>query len=124
MLSFIEKFMVSGFVHGDYTYGLVHIGSIALMVASIPILILYYQGKPKERVERDFRILAWVTIFFYILRRGVEVYEGKPFLEAFWPFYLCNVNTIFLSIYLIFDFKKGKAFFCLLFLKASLMISI
>lgn len=124
MIEFIQQFMMTGFEPGEYAYGLVHIGSIALMVASIPILILYYQSKPKERIERDARILAWITILFYILRRGVDVYQGKPFMEAYWPFYLCNVNTVFLSIYLIFNIKKGRDFFLITGMSGAILMFI
>ncbi len=111
MIAFLEQFMITGFDPGDYTYGFVHIGSITVMLASIPILILYYRRREPNILYRHAKILAAITLFFYILRRGVEVYEGKPFFEAFWPFYLCNVNTVFLSIFLIFDIKKGRDFF-------------
>lgn len=122
MINIIKQFMMTGFEPGDFTYGLVHIGSIALMVASIPILILIYLSKPKERIIRDAKTLAWITLLFYIVRRGVDVYQGKPFLEAFWPFYLCNVNTVFLSLYLIFNIKKGRDFFLITGMSGAILM--
>ncbi len=111
VVQFVRQFLIDGFERGDYTYGTLHVVSIALMLVSIPLLVLHYRKQTEEVVRRDLVILAWITLFFYIIRRGVEVYQGKPLVEAYWPFYLCNVNTVGLSLLLIFDIRKGRDFF-------------
>ena len=102
--------MFDGFVPGDYTMGTVHKMSLYLSLGSIILLVYLLRGKDSKYVHNKMKILAGVSIFFYILHRVVQVIQGDTLLEAFWPFYLCNVNTVLLSIYILFDFKKGKDF--------------
>ncbi len=110
MLGFLEKFLIEGFVHGDYTMGFVHKMSLWLSGLTIILFIILLKGKDSEYVNKRMKIIAAISISVYILRRIVRVYEGETVIEAFWPFYLCNVNTVFLSIWILFDIKKGKDF--------------
>lgn len=102
--------MIDGFVHGDYTMGYVHKMSLLLAATTIIFFIILLRGKDSEYIHKRMKLIAIVSIFVYILRRVVMVYEGDTILEAFWPFYLCNVNTVLLSIWILFDIKKGKDF--------------
>lgn len=110
VMEFLRKFMIDGFVHGDYTMGYVHKMALLLSASTIFFLIVLLKGKDSEFIHQKMKIIAAVSIFVYILRRIVMVYEGDTILEAFWPFYLCNVNTVLLSIWILFDIKKGKDF--------------
>ena len=110
MIDFLRKFMIDGFNPGDYTLGTVHQLSLYISLAFIVILVVLLRNKDALYVHNKMKIIAYVTIIVYIIRRIVRVYTGTGFIEAFWPFYLCNVNTILLSIYMIFDIKKGKDF--------------
>jgi uncharacterized membrane protein YwaF len=110
MIDFFRKFIFDGFVHGDYTMGTVHILSLVFCGVSIIVFTLLLRNKDSKYVHNKMKIIAYFAIIIYLLRRGVRVIEGETFLEAFWPFYLCNVNTILLSIWIIFDLKRGKDF--------------
>lgn len=109
-MEFLRKFLIDGFIHGDYTMGYVHKMSLLLSVTTIVFFIILLKGKDSKFIHNKMKIIAGVSIFVYILRRIVMVYEGDTLLEAFWPFYLCNVNTVLLSIWILFDIKKGKDF--------------
>lgn len=111
MLDFIEKFTITGFEPGDFTHGTIHRASIALMIVTIIVLSFLLRKKDSKYVHNKMKILAYFTLIVYFTRRGIRVYQGMDVFRAFWPFYLCNVNTIFLSIYIILDLKKGKDFF-------------
>jgi len=121
-MAILEQFLFSGFEPGDYTYGFLHIGSIALMMASIPMLIVYYRKQSESRIRVHARILAAVTLTLYILRRFIDVIEGRPFMESFWPFYLCNVNTVILSVLLLFDIRKGRDFFLITGMSGAILM--
>jgi uncharacterized membrane protein YwaF len=110
-MDILRGFFIDGFVPGDYTYGFVHIASIVIALVLIPVLSMYFENKDSDYVYGFLRYIAIFTLLVYVLRRAIDVYQGKPFLEAFWPFYLCNVNTVFLSIFVIFKVKKGQDFF-------------
>lgn len=110
MFEFLRKFMFDGFVHGNFTMGYVHKMSLLLCATTIIFFIVLLKNKDSEYIHNRMKIIAYVTIFFYILRRIVRVIEGETVLESFWPFYICNVNTILLSIWIIFDIKRGKDF--------------
>jgi|GEM_PF-1408484 len=110
MTELIRGFLFDGFVHGDYTMGTVHVMSLILSGTSIILFILLLKNKSSEYVHKKMKIIAYIAIIIYLLRRIVRVIEGETLLEAFWPFYLCNVNTVLLSIWIIFDIRKGKDF--------------
>lgn len=122
MIAFIEGFLFSGFDPGDYTYGFTHIVSIAFMVLSIPLAIIYFRKQSPETIHRVVRVLAAITLTFYIIRRTIDVIEGRMFLDIFWPFYLCNVNTIFLAIILLFDIKQGRDFFLITGMSGAILM--
>lgn len=111
MLEFLEKFIYTGFVGGDYEYGIVHIASIIFVVLSIVILVLVFKARGEKYINKIIRIIAIISLSIYFLRRLSYVLEGDNFLDRFWPFYLCNINTIFYCLYEIFHWKKGKDFF-------------
>jgi uncharacterized membrane protein YwaF len=111
MLDFLKKFMIDGFNPGDYTMGTVHQVSLYLSGLTIVLFAFLLRKKDADYVNKKMKIIAFVSLFFYLLNRFVRVYQGMSVIEAFWPFYLCNVNTLLLSIYIIFDIKKGKDFF-------------
>lgn len=121
-MSLLEQFLFTGFESGDYTYGVVHIGSIVLMLASIPVLVWYYRKQDLTKVRNHMRIVAGITLAVYLLRRGIDVYQGRPFLETFWPFYLCNVNTVILSLLLLFDIKRGRDFFLITGMSGAILM--
>lgn len=122
MKSLIESFLFSGFDPGDYTYGFTHIFSIALMVLSIPLVIVYFRKQKPQTIHRSVRILAGITLGFYLIRRVIDVWEGRSFIDTFWPFYLCNVNTVFLAIILIFDIKRGRDFFLITGMSGAILM--
>ena len=111
MLDFLRKFAYEGFVPGDYTDGTLHILSIILVIASITFFSLYFKNKDPKKMDKVFKIISIVALSIYVFRRSFWVINGQNFFEAYWPFYLCNVNTIFFSLYQIFGWKKGKDFF-------------
>ena len=110
MFDFFRKFFIDGFQRGDYTLGTTHVFALVFTVLSIALLVFLLKGKNEEYVYKRMKLIAYITILVYLARRGIMVYQGETFLKAFWPFYLCNVNTILLSIWIIFDFKKGLDF--------------
>lgn len=110
-MDFLQKFFIDGFEKGDFTYGTVHMFSVVFVLILIPLLIYKFQGKDSDYVYKKLRWLAINTLVVYFVRRGVDVYKGKPFFEAFWPFYLCNINTIFMSLFVALGIKKGQEFF-------------
>lgn len=110
-MNFFSKFFIDGFQHGDYTYGFVHIFSITFVLVLIPYLIYIFKGKDSEYIYGKLKYLAIFTLVIYFVRRGIDVYKGKDFIDTFWPFYLCNVNTIFMSIFVALGIKKGQDFF-------------
>lgn len=122
MIAFLEQFTYSGFVPGDYTYGFTHIGSIALMVLSIPLAILYFRKQSADSVHQSLRVFAGITLVFYIVRRIVDFSMGRPFFDTFWPFYLCNVNTVILSLLILFDVKKGRDFFLITGMSGAILM--
>ena len=111
MIEFINSFFIDGFVPGEYVYGTIHIFSIVFVLILIPFLIYIFKGKSSDEIYNRIRIIAIITLVVYFVRRGIDVYNGKSILEAYWPFYICNINTIFLSIFIIFKVKKGQDFF-------------
>ena len=122
MIDFIQKFVFDGFEPGDYIYGTIHISSMIILFISIVLCSFLFRNKDSEYIHNKLKILAYITLSIYMIRRGIKVYEGESFLKAFWPFYLCNVNTVFLSIYLIFDIKRGKDFFIITGLAGAVLM--
>jgi uncharacterized membrane protein YwaF len=122
MITLIDGFLFSGFDPGDYTYGFTHIISIALMVLSIPLAVIYFRKQSPKSIHQTVRILAAITLAFYIIRRIIDVVQGRPFLDTFWPFYLCNVNTVFLAFILLFDIKKGRDFFLITGMSGAILM--
>lgn len=110
MIEFIEKFLYKGFVDGEYNYELVHILSLIFLLISIVYLSLRYKDK-HAKLNKVLNVMSIVILFIYLFRRLINVFLGTNVFEAYWPFYLCNVNTIFLCLYQIFGWKKGKDFF-------------
>lgn len=110
-MEFFKSFFIDGFLPGDYTYGFIHVFSIVLVLVLIPSLIFLFRGKDSDYVYGKLKYLAAVTLVIYFIRRGFDVYKGKDFLDAFWPFYICNLNTIFMSLFVILGIKKGQDFF-------------
>ena len=111
MTTLINSFLFDGFLPGNYTYGFIHIFSIVFLVFSIIYFSYILRNKDSKYIHNQMKKLAMFTLFIYFLRRGIRIYNGENFIKALWPFYLCNVNTIFLSLLIIFDIKKGKDFF-------------
>src|SRR5690554_7684485 len=110
MIEFIEKFLYKGFVDGEYNYELVHILSLIFLLISIVYLSLRYKDK-HAKLDKLLKVMSIVILFIYLFRRLINVFLGTNVFEAYWQFYLCNVNTIFLCLYQIFGWKKGKDFF-------------
>ncbi len=110
MNEFFRKFLIDGFVPGDYTMGTVHVAALYFSAISIILMIFLLRNKDSKYVHNKMKIIAYIAIVIYVLNRAVRMYQGDTFIEAFWPFYICNVNTILLSIYIIFDLQKGKDF--------------
>lgn len=111
MLEFIQNFLYKGFETGDYTNGTLHKLAIVFLIISIILFSYLLRHKDSQYIHNKMKIIAYITLIIYLFRRGLNAYFSKNILEAFWPFYLCNINTIFLSIYIIFDLNKGKDFF-------------
>lgn len=122
MLSFIERFLFTGFEPGNYTYGFIHIFSIVFLIFSIIVYSFLLWNKDPSYVNKQMKKIAIFTLFIYFLRRGVRIYNGEDFIRALWPFYICNVNTIFLSLIIIFDIKKGKDFFIITGLAGAVLM--
>jgi len=110
-MGFLNSFFIDGFINGDFTYGFVHVTSVIIALIAIPVMVYLFKDKSSDYVYEKLRVFAIVTLVIYFIRRGLDVYNGKDFLDAFWPFYLCNVNTIFISIFIIFKIRKGQEFF-------------
>lgn len=110
-MEFVRKFIFDGFEKGDFTFGAVHIGSMVILIVGIIVSVILLKDKDTKYIHNKMKYVAMFTLFVYFLRRGVQIYEGKEVIKALWPFYLCNINTILLSIWIIFDIKKGKDFF-------------
>ncbi len=111
MIDFINDFLFNGFTPGDFTYGFIHVFSVVFLIISIIGYSLMMRNKDSKIIHSHMKKIAIVTLFIYFLRRGIDIYNGENIVKALWPFYLCNVNTIFLSLIIIFDIKKGKDFF-------------
>lgn len=121
MLNFLRDFMIDGFNPGDYTMGTVHKLSLFISLITIILFIFLLRKKDSEYVHKKMKIIAYFAITIYILNRIIRVYKGDGIVEAFWPFYLCNVNTVLLSIYIIFDIKKGKDFLMITGISGALL---
>ena len=110
-MEFLRKFVFDGFVPGDFTFGAVHIGSIVFTIVSITISIIVLRRKEETVVKRVTKILAGITLFVYLVRHVVNGYTSGDYLYAMWPFYICNINTVFMCIWILFDIKFMKDFF-------------
>ncbi len=124
MTELINGFLFDGFMPGDYKFGLIHIFSIVFLVFSIIFFSYILRNKDSKYIHNQMKKLAIFTLFIYFLRRGVRIYNGEDFIKVLWPFYLCNVNTIFLSFFIIFDIKKGKDFFITTGLAGAVLVFI
>jgi len=113
--------MIDGFNPGDYTMGTVHQLALFLSGSTIILFIILLKNKTPEYIHKKMKIIAYISFTIYILNRIVRVYKGVSVVESFWPFYLCNVNTILLSIYMIFDIKKGKDFIMITGISGALL---
>lgn len=110
MLLFIKKFFIDGFMEGDYTYGITHVISFILLIASMIVFTILLKNKTAAYIHKRMKILAILVLTVYMIRRTISFFHDTSFLVAYWPFYLCNINTICLSLYIIFDWKWGKDF--------------
>jgi uncharacterized membrane protein YwaF len=110
MIEFIKKFIYGGYDSGDFTYGFTHISAIIFVVLSIIIFSIWFKNKDKDYIDSKLRIIAYIVLSIYIIRKAFDVKSINNIIEVYWPFYLCNINTILLSLYLIFNWKKGKDF--------------
>ena len=110
-MEFLRNFFIDGFVQGDYTYGVVHVLSIVMVLVFIPLLVYRFKGKDSDYIYEKLKWFAIITLVIFVVRRGFDVYKGRDFLDTFWPFYLCNLNTIVISLAVIFKVKKGQEFF-------------
>lgn len=111
MFIFLKKFFIDGFVPGDYTGGTVHDITILLLIASCIVFPILLYKKDKATIYKWMRIISIAMIIVYFVRRLIYVFHGGGIIDNLWPFYLCNVNTIFLGLALIFNWKWGKDFF-------------
>lgn len=112
MLDFIRKFFLEGFVYGNYDYGLVHILGILVTLAAAILLPIYFKNKDEKVFWRFARTLAALTLIVYFSRRILDFslsgnFTSKNFFRTFWLFYLCNVNTVVMSLMILFKAKKG-----------------
>ena len=109
-MDFISKFFKEGFEHGDYSYGLTHLLSIFFVIASIVLFCYCFRNKSEKYILGKMKIIAFVCLPIYFLRRIIGYDGSTSLIEHFWPFYLCNLNTIFLSLSIIFN-ETGQDFF-------------
>ena len=111
MLEFINKFIHGGFETGDFSYGVTHMLAIAFVIISIIVFSVLLKGKDEKYINSKMKIIAFITLTIYLFRKLYDVKSVGNIVEAYWPFYLCNINTIVLALYIIFSWKKGKDFF-------------
>jgi uncharacterized membrane protein YwaF len=111
MFIFLKKFFLDGFYPGDYTGGTIHDITIILLIASCIIFPIVLYKKDKKTVYQWMRVISIAMLIVYFLRRIINIFNGSFFIQELWPFYLCNVNTIFLGLAIIFNWKWGKDFF-------------
>ena len=57
------------------------------------------------------KIISAISLLIYFGRRLLYYDGNTSLIEALWPFYLCNINTIFLSLSITLNIKKGRDFF-------------
>lgn len=110
-MDFISKFFKEGFEHGDYSYGLTHLLSIFFVIVSIVLFCYCFRNKSEKYILGKMKIIAFVCLPIYFLRRIIGYDGSTSLIEHFWPFYLCNINTIFLSLSIIFNVRRGRDFF-------------
>lgn len=110
-MDILRKFFFDGFIKGDYTYGSVHVWSIIIMLSLITISVVLLRGKEEEKVIKITKIVSVVALVIYFIRHLIDGYQSGAYIKSFWPFYICNINTIFLSIWILFDIKFMKDFF-------------
>jgi hypothetical protein len=111
MLEFFKKFFYHGFEAGDFTWGVTHILSIVCVIASVVVFSLLLRNKDEKYIYGKMKIIAVIGLLIYFTRRSLALINKPNILELYWPFYLCNINTIFLSLTIIFNIKTGRDFF-------------
>ena len=108
---FYQQIFKEGFEHGDYSYGLTHLLSIFFVIASIVLFCYCFRNKSEKYILGKMKIIAFVCLPIYFLRRIIGYDGSTSLIEHFWPFYLCNIKTIFLSLSIIFNVSRGRDFF-------------
>lgn len=111
MTEFLRKFFYDGFEPGEFAYGTTHLFGILAVIVSVTGLSYALRNRPKEVIFGKMKIIAIIGLIIYILRRVFWLADDKNIFEIYWPFYLCNINTIMLSIWIIFGYRKGLDFF-------------
>lgn len=97
-MDFLKKFFIEGFSNGDYTYGTTHIICLTLMILSCVICPIVFKRMEKNKVIKVLRILGIIMLSIYVTRRMIRVFMGTNIFKALYPFYLCNVSTILVSV--------------------------
>jgi len=110
MITFLKKFLFEGFVPGDFTGGTIHTISLVLLIASCIVFPAFLIGKGEKKVHRWMKGIALSMLVVYFARRGIDIIRGANWIERLWPFYLCNVNTVFIGLCVLFDWKRGREF--------------
>jgi uncharacterized membrane protein YwaF len=110
MTEFFRQFFFDGFETGEYAYQTTHLLSILAVIVSVIWFTYRLQNHPKEAVFKKMKIIAIIGLSIYLIRRSLWLVNNPNILEVYWPFYLCNINTIFLSVWILFGFRKGLDF--------------
>ena len=111
MKSFFRKFFFEGFESGEFMFGFTHILSIVFVILSIVLFTFFLRNKDEKYILGKMKIISAISLLIYFGRRLLYYDGNTSLIEALWPFYLCNINTIFLSLSIIFNIKKGRDFF-------------
>jgi uncharacterized membrane protein YwaF len=111
MTEFLRDFFYDGFDPGEFAYGTTHLLGVLTVIVSVIWFSYALRNYPKEVIFRKMRIIAIIGLSIYIIRRSLGLIGAANILELYWPFYLCNINTILLSVWIIFGFRKGLDFF-------------
>ena len=112
MLEFLQNFFWNGFTSGNYEYKTIHILAILFTISLAVILPIYFKNKSEKSLWRFLQSLAALTLITYISRRVISFTLGgnhsfDNFIRTFWLFYLCNINTVILSVMILVKAKKG-----------------
>lgn len=111
MKTIFRKFFFEGFESGEFMFGTTHILSIIFVIVSVVLFTYLLRNKEEKYIIGKMKIIAIISLVIYFARRFLYYDGSVSLIEALWPFYLCNINTIFLSLTIIFDIKNGRDFF-------------